>query len=75
MPEIKRIGNHTFSDLVKDYLKWAERQRAFKQKGLVIVRLQMVLDRSDQKLREGFRAHINLSCLFSKSESTLLLPS
>lgn len=37
--------------------------------------LQMVLDKLDQKLREGFRAHINLSCLFSKSQSVILLPS
>ena len=37
--------------------------------------LQMVLDKLDQKLREGFRTHINLSCLFSKSQSMILLPS
>ncbi len=75
MPEIKRIGNHTFSELVTDYLKWAERQRAYKQKELVIVRLQMVLDRLDQKLREGFSPHINLLCLFSKPQSAILLSS
>jgi hypothetical protein len=39
------------------------------------VRLQMVLDKLGQKLREGFRTHINLSCLFSKSQSVILLPS
>jgi hypothetical protein len=37
--------------------------------------LQMVLDKLDQKLREGFSAHINLSCLFGKSQTTVLLPS
>jgi hypothetical protein len=40
-----------------------------------IVRLQMVLDKLDQKLREGFSTHINLSCLFSKSQSVILFPS
>jgi len=40
----------------------------------VIVRLQMVLDRLDQKLRDGFNTHINLSCLFSKSQSAILFP-
>jgi len=42
---------------------------------LINVRLQMVLDKLDQKLREGFRTHINLSYLFSKSQSVILLPS
>jgi CRISPR-associated protein Csd1 len=42
---------------------------------LPCVRLQMVLDKLDQKLREGFSTHINLSCLFSKSQSAILLPS
>jgi hypothetical protein len=40
-----------------------------------VVCLQMVLDKLGQKLREGFRAHINLSCHFSKSQSVILLPS
>ena len=31
-PETKRIENHTFNDLKKEYLKWAERQRSFKSK-------------------------------------------
>jgi len=44
-------------------------------KKALAVRLQMVLDKLDQKLREGFRIHINLSCLFSKSQSVILLPS
>ncbi len=39
------------------------------------VRLQMVLDKLDQKLREGFRPHIHLFCLFSKTQSAILLPS
>lgn len=31
-PEIKRIANHTFNELVAEYLKWAERQRSFRSK-------------------------------------------
>ena len=38
-PEIKRIANHTFKELANEYVKWAERQRAFKQKKLVIDQL------------------------------------
>jgi hypothetical protein len=34
----------------------------------------MVLDRFDQKLREDFSTHINLSCLFSKPQSAILPP-
>ena len=60
MPEIKRIGNHTFSELVTDYLKWAERQRAYKQKELVINQLkerfgQMQLRRFDTRLIEAYQ--------------------
>jgi len=33
---------------------------------IIIVCLQMVLDKFDQKLREGFSININLSCLFGK---------
>jgi integrase len=40
MPEVKRISNHSFNDLVTDYLKWSERQRAFKQKELIINQLK-----------------------------------
>ncbi|MGB9693469.1 MAG: phage integrase, partial [Fervidobacterium sp.] len=29
---IKRIANHTFKELVEQYLRWAERQRCFKSK-------------------------------------------
>jgi integrase len=61
MPEIKRIGNHTFNDLVKDYLKWAERQRAFKQKGLVVAQLKerfgpLPLRRFDTRLIETYQS-------------------
>ena len=31
-PETVKIPNHFFKDLAKEYLQWAERQRAFKQK-------------------------------------------
>ena len=31
-PEIKRITNHIFNELVEQYLKWAERQRSFRSK-------------------------------------------
>ena len=31
-PEIKRIVNHTFNELVQQYLIWAERQRSFRSK-------------------------------------------
>ncbi len=31
-PEVKRIANHTFSELAEAYLPWAERQRSFKKK-------------------------------------------
>jgi hypothetical protein len=40
MPEVKRIGNHTFNDLAVDYLKWTERQRSYRQKKLVIDQLK-----------------------------------
>ncbi len=29
---LKRIGNHTFNELVTEYLKWAQRQRSFRSK-------------------------------------------
>jgi integrase len=61
MPEIKKIGNHTFNDLVTDYLKWAERQRAFKQKGLVVAQLKerlgaLPLRRFDTRLVETYQS-------------------
>ncbi|MDA8170484.1 MAG: site-specific integrase [Nitrospiraceae bacterium] len=31
-PEIKKIANHTFDDLIGEYLKWGERQRSFRSK-------------------------------------------
>jgi integrase len=36
---IKRIANHSFSELAKHYLLWAERQRAFKSKRTFIKQL------------------------------------
>lgn len=36
----KRIANHTFKELVAEYLKWAERQRSFKSKVYLINQLQ-----------------------------------
>lgn len=38
-PEIKRIANHIFNELTNEYLKWAERQRAFKSKVYLIRQL------------------------------------
>jgi len=61
MPEIKRIGNHAFKDLVTEYLKWAERQRSFGQKELVINQLKerfgnMPLRRFDTRLVESYQS-------------------
>lgn len=61
MPEIKRIVNHSFNDLVTDYLKWAARQRAYSQKELVINQLkerfgQLPLRRFDTRLVETYQA-------------------
>ena len=41
-PEIRRIANHTFNELVTEYLKWAERQRGYKQKENIINQLKAV---------------------------------
>jgi integrase len=38
-PEIIKIKNHSFKELAEEYVKWAERQRAFKQKKLVVIQL------------------------------------
>ncbi len=38
-PEIVRIGNHTFNELKAEYIKWAERQRCFKNKMYLINQL------------------------------------
>lgn len=61
MPEVKVIKNYTFNDLVKDYLKWAERQRASSQKELVINQLKerfgkLPLRRFDTKLVEAYQS-------------------
>jgi integrase len=39
-PEIKKIANYTFSTLCEEYIKWAERQRGFKQKEYVVKQLK-----------------------------------
>ncbi|MFA4828435.1 MAG: site-specific integrase [Thermodesulfovibrionales bacterium] len=41
-PEIKKIANHTFNELVAEYSKWAERQRSFKSKSYLISQLAEV---------------------------------
>src|SRR3989339_45437 len=61
MPEVKHIANHTFNDLATDYLKWAERQRAFKQKGLVVAQLKdrfgtLPLRRFDTRLVDSYQS-------------------
>ncbi len=38
-PEIKRIANHTFNELVAEYIKWCERQKSFKSKRCLVMRL------------------------------------
>jgi integrase len=38
-PNFVKIKNHTFQELAEEYIKWAERQRAFKQKRLVVIQL------------------------------------
>jgi hypothetical protein len=38
---------------------------------LFLVRLQMVLDKTCQKLRDGFGTHINVSCFFSKHQKVV----
>jgi len=42
-PEIKKIANHTFNELVAGYLRWAERQRCFKSKTYLIKQLAEAL--------------------------------
>lgn len=39
-PELKKIENHTFGELVEDYKKWAERQRCFTSKIFLINQLE-----------------------------------
>lgn len=38
-PEIIKIKNHTFNQLITEYSKWTQRQRSFKQKANVISQL------------------------------------
>ena len=38
-PETKKIVNHSFNELIAEYLKWAERQRCFKSKVYLIKQL------------------------------------
>jgi integrase len=59
-PEIIKIKNHTFRELASEYLKWAERQRAFKQKRLVVIQLESQfghypLRRFDTKMIEQYQ--------------------
>ena len=59
-PEIIKIKNHSFNELAKEYIKWAERQRAFRQKRLVVIQLvnqfcHYPLRRFDTKLLEQFQ--------------------
>ena len=61
MPEIKVIKNHSFNELADDYLKWAERQRAYSQKKLVVDQLkerfgQLPLRRFDTRILESFQS-------------------
>jgi len=60
LPEVKRIGRHTFNDLSKEYLKWAERQRSYAQKLLVVNQLKarfgpLPLRRFDTRLVEAYQ--------------------
>lgn len=60
-PEIKRISNHTFNELVTEYTKWAERQRSFKQKEHIIGQLKetfgnIPLRRFNSMLLEQFQS-------------------
>ena len=61
MPEIKVIKNHSFNELADDYLKWAERQRAYKQKKLVVEQLKerfgsLPLRRFDTRLLDAYQS-------------------
>jgi integrase len=59
-PEIIKIKNHSFKELALEYVKWAERQRAFKQKRLVVIQLvnqfgHYPLRRFDTRMIEQFQ--------------------
>jgi len=61
LPEVKRIGNHSFGELTEEYLKWAERQRGYRQKRLVVNQLkdrfcQYPLRRIDTRTLEGYQS-------------------
>lgn len=49
-PETKRIENHSFMELAQEYSKWAERQRSYKSKRLLM--LQLVDKFGSLQLRE-----------------------
>src|SRR4030042_5885271 len=60
-PEIKKITNHTFNELVAEYLKWAERQMCFKSKSHLINQLKetfgnLPLRRFNTMLLEQFQS-------------------
>lgn len=59
-PERIKIKNHSFRDLAQEYVKWAERQRAFRQKRLVVIQLvsqfgHYPLRRFDTRMIEQFQ--------------------
>lgn len=60
LPEVKRITNHSFSELAGEYKKWAQRQRAYSRKENVVDLLieifgQTQLRRFDTRLLEQFQ--------------------
>jgi integrase len=60
-PEIKRIANYTFNELVTEYIKWAERQRCFRSKSHLIEQLKetfgnLPLRRFNTMLLEQFQS-------------------
>jgi len=61
LPEVKRIKNHAFNELSEEYLKWAERQRGYRQKRLVVNQMkdrfgQYPLRRFDTRILEGYQS-------------------
>src|SRR4030067_2192507 len=57
---IKKIANHTFNELVVEYIKWAERQRSFKSKSYLIKQLAdtfgtLILRRFNSMLLEQYQ--------------------
>ena len=75
MPEIKRIANYTFDNLVTDYLKWAARQRAFSKKEFVVNQLKerfskLPLRRFDTRLVEAYQSErLHMGKMVLKNEA------